>query len=167
MDYGNRMEIQRLTFTCTVSIMGELRDNVQFFLLTRYADSDWWYDIPIFNSNLKVDKFEFKSSVQSIETFIQSMEEQLRNSEEERSEMIAKLEALRIRERNLENRRVEAQQQLDECHRKEKDTNHWIMIAVFLGGIVIFLMIGIILFMLCRKSVKTSEEMKRELCAKR
>ena len=95
------------------------------------------------------------------------MEENLRKSERERSEMIAELEVARIREANLENRGFETQQQLDECHRREKETNQWIVICSFVGGAMMLLMIGIIIFMFCRRSVKASKEMKRELCARR
>ena len=108
------------------------------------------------------------------------MEDQIQKTETERSAMIAQLEAYRIREENQESRRAEAQHQLEECqkaaadseqefHRKEKENSHWIMMAVLIGGAVMLLMIGIFIFVLCRRAgrgiIETSEEMKRELGA--
>ena len=106
------------------------------------------------------------------------MEEQLQKDEAERISMIAHLKAYRVREENHESRREEAQHRLEECqkaaidseqefNRKEKETNHWIMMAALIGGAVMLLVIGIFIFVLCRKAGKrmidTSEEMKREL----
>ena len=110
------------------------------------------------------------------------MEEQSRSFEAERTSMIARLEAFTIREENLKNQRAEAQHQLEECqkaaidseqefNRKEKETNHWIMIAALIGGAVMLLMMVMFIFVLCRKAGKrmidTSEEMKRELGMKK
>ena len=98
-------------------------------------------------------------------------EEQLQNAEAERSRMSAHLEASRIREENSESRRAEMQRQLDECQRAEKETNHWIMMAALIGGAVMLLMIGIIIFLLCRRAgrgiIQTSEDMRRGLGMKR
>ena len=88
------------------------------------------------------------------------------------------LEDDRSRQEDLENRSAETQRQLDECqraannaeqefHRKEKEANHWIMMAALIGGAIMFLMIGIFMFMLCRKTgreiIEKSQEMNHPL----
>ena len=108
--------------------------------------------------------------------------EKLENKTRDLEQEIQNLEEDLGQEEDLENQRAETQRQLDDCqraannveqefHRKEKETNHWIMIASLIGGSVMLFMIGIFVFVLCRRAgkgiIETSEEMKRELGAKR
>ena len=73
--------------------------------------------------------------------------EKLKNNARDLQHRLQHLEGDRAREEESENRKVEAQQRLDECqraaniaeqefYRKEKDTDYWMMMAALIGGTV-------------------------------